>query len=231
MAVAWEQGTGQVILCSTPDFFSNRSLLQREGSHLAVRLAALGAVQRSEYQERGFVNFDETRIVVSEYFNTTDSMKGTGVLFSSPLRTGTLQLILTAALSLWLSFHRFGPAEQDLSQQRRSLTETATAAGNLQYRTGDGGSLIAARLDYLRGQLRRRYGSAVSLENHASLSRISGLQSEEIQQRLTRAKRQSEQSRLPISEAAVTIRWLSQLQLSLLGSIPGRRGRGSGTSG
>lgn len=223
MAATWELGAGRVIVCATPDFFSNRSLLMPAASRLAVRLAAWGALHPSTYQEEGWATFDSNRIVISEYFNTTDSMIGTGVLFSSGLRVGTLQLILAAALSLWLGFHRFGPAEQDLRLHRRSLTETARAVGNLQYRSGDGGALVSARLDYLRGQLRRRYGSVVSLENRASLTRLSGLTSEEVSAQLNLAERQSSHPRLPVTQAAVTIRWLSQLQQALLGSIPGRQ--------
>lgn len=226
MAASWELGAGRVIVCTTPDFFSNRSLLMPAASRLAVRLAAWGILQPSTYQEEGWAFFDKSRIVISEYFNTTDSMLGAGVLFNSGLRVGTLQLILAAALALWLGFHRFGPAEQDLRLQRRSLTETARAVGNLQYRSSDGGALVSARLDYLRGQLRRRYGSAVSLENRASLTRLSGLTAEEVSSRLNLAERQSSHPRLPVSDAAVTIRWLSQLQQAVLGSPPGRHGRG-----
>ncbi|MFM7038066.1 MAG: DUF4350 domain-containing protein [Planctomycetaceae bacterium] len=229
LAAAWDLGYGRVIACTTPDFFSNRSLLTASGGRLAVRLAAFGALQPAELQQQGFVAFDQSRIVISEYFNTTDSMPGTGVLFSSGLRIGTLQLILTAALSLWLGFHRFGPARLDLRLQRRSLTDTARAVGNLHYRSGDGGALVSARLDYLRGQLRRRYGSSVSIQNRASLIRISGLPSEEVSAGLDSAELQSGQPRLPVADAAVTIRWLGQLQRALLGTIPGRNRRREGT--
>lgn len=229
-AAAWELGLGQVIVCTSPDFFSNRSLLMPSAGRLAMRLSAWGAIQPTESQLEGYATFDSSRIVISEYFNTTDSMMGAGVLFNSGLRAGTLQLILTAALGLWLAFHRFGPAEQDVRMQRRSLTDTAHAVGNLQYRSGDGGSLIASQLDYLRCQLRRRFGSAVSPGNRGSLARLSGLPAEEIDSRLTLAERQSAQPRLPVSEAATTIRWLSRLQLALLGSVPGRRQRGGGAS-
>jgi hypothetical protein len=138
------------------------------------------------------------------------------------MRIGTLQLILVVILSIWLAFHRFGPAQQDLQHQRRSLTETAAAVGNLQYRIADGGSLVAARLEYLRGQLRRRFGSTVSLQNLPSLARVSGLPIEEISSRLNLAEAQAMQSRLPLSEASATIRWLGQLQQALLGQVPGR---------
>lgn len=229
LAASWELGYGRVIACTTPDFFSNRSLLEASGARLAVRLAALGSLQPADLQQQGFVAFDRSRIVISEYFNTTDSMLGTGVLFSSGLRSGTLQLILTAAIALWLGFHRFGPARLDLRLQRRSLTDTARAVGNLQYRSGDGGALVSARLDYLRGQLRRRYGSSVSLQNRASLIRLSGLPSEEVSARLDLAELQSGHPRLPVTDAAVTIRWLGQLQQALLGTIPGRNRRSEGT--
>lgn len=221
MAATWELGSGRIILCTTPEFFSNRSLLLPTASRLAVRLAAYGATNPTVLQSE-YTDFDTSRIVISEYFNSTDSMAGVGVLFSPAMRIGTLQLILVIVLSIWLAFHRFGPAQQDLQHQRRSLTETAAAVGNLQYRIGDGGSLVAARLEYLRGQLRRRFGSVVTLQNLPSLARVSGLSLEEISTRLSLAEAQARQTRLPLSEATATIRWLGQLQQSLLGQIPGR---------
>ena len=222
MAVVSEFGAGRIIVCSTPEFFSNRTLLFPNGSRLAVRLATHGALHPTLSQVN-FVPFETDRIVISEYFNNSDSMQGIGVLFSSGLRVGTLQLILVAILSIWLAFHRFGPAQQELQHQRRSLTETAHAVGNLQYRIRDGGSLIESRLDYLQGQLRRRFGSALSLEKVPSLARVSGLPEEEIFSRLELARLQSQQPRLPLSDAVVTVRWLSQLQMALLGRIPNRK--------
>jgi hypothetical protein len=222
MAVVSEFGAGRIIVCSTPEFFANRTLLFPNGSRLAVRLAAHGALKPTLSQVT-FVPFETDRIVISEYFNNSDSMQGVGVLFSSGLRVGILQLILVAVLSIWLAFHRFGPAQQELQHQRRSLTETARAVGNLQYRISDGGSLVASRVDYLRGQLRRRFGSAVSLENAHSLARLSGLPEKEILAQLELARLQIQQPRLPLSEAAATVRWLSQLQMALLGHIPNRK--------
>ncbi|MFN9939412.1 MAG: hypothetical protein ACK56I_08045, partial [bacterium] len=64
------------------------------------------------------------------------------------------------------------------------------------------------------------------LQNRASLTRLSGLTAEEVSSRLNLAERQSDHPRLPVSDAAVTIRWLSQLQQAVLGSLPGRNGRG-----
>ena len=86
-------------------------------------------------------------------------MQQTGVLFSPSLRIGTLQLVLVAVLGIWLAFYRFGPAEDVSTLQRRSLTESAQAVGNLQYRLNDGGAVIRSYLEYIRSQLRRRYGS------------------------------------------------------------------------
>ncbi|MFM8729175.1 MAG: DUF4350 domain-containing protein, partial [Planctomycetaceae bacterium] len=103
-------GYGRVLVCSTADLFSNRTLLDRAGRRLAVRLLErarrpLPADDQNYWQPA----FDGDRIELSEYFNAADSYRSTGVLLSPAMRIGTLQLLLVAVLAIWLAFHRFGP--------------------------------------------------------------------------------------------------------------------------
>ncbi len=210
-AATWTMGQGRVIACSSPEIFSNRSMLFRESRRLAVRLV-----------ERGYLHSRDNSgqnpsIVLNEYFNASDSYQQTGVLFSPTLRIGTLQLVLVAVLGIWLAFYRFGPAEDVSTLQRRSLTESAQAVGNLQYRLQDGGAVIRGYLEYIRSQLRRRYGSLVRLDQPEALASRAGMDVEEVRTRLAEAQSLAESVSLSPEKTASSIRWLALLQQRLSG--------------
>ncbi len=208
----WRMGSGRVIACSSPDIFSNRSMLDRDSRRLAVRLVERGFLHGGE-------NFSQDPpIVLSEYFNASDSYAQTGVLFSPSLRIGTLQLVLVAVLGIWLAFYRFGPAQDVSTLQRRSLTESAQAVGNLQYRLNDGGAVIRSYLDYIRSQLRRRYGSIVRLDQPEALAHRAGMDVDEVRERLAEAQALSETVQLSPDKTASTLRWLAILQHRLSGT-------------
>ena len=156
--------------------------------------------------------------MLSEYFNASDSYAQTGVLFSPSLRIGTLQLVLVAVLGIWLSFYRFGPAEEVSTLQRRSLTESAQAVGNLQYRLNDGGAVIRSYLEYIRSQLRRRYGSSVRLDQVESLANRAGMDVDEVRTRLTEAQTLAETAQLSPDKTASSLRWLASFQSRLTGN-------------
>ena len=145
-------------------------------------------------------------------------MQQTGVLFSPSLRIGTLQLVLVAVLGIWLAFYRFGPAEDVSTLQRRSLTESAQAVGNLQYRLNDGGAVIRSYLEYIRSQLRRRYGSIVRLDQPESLAHRAGWMSDEVRTRLAEAQTLAETVQLSSDKTASSLRWLAILQHRLSGT-------------
>jgi len=212
-AVTWMLGSGRVVVCSSPDLFSNRSMLFSESRRLAVRLVERCAMNSGkEHMEA------DLAIVISEYFNASDSYQNTGVLFSPVLRIGTLQLLLVAVLGIWMAFHRFGPAVDVSTSQRRSLTESAQAIGNLQYRLRDGGASVRGYLDYMRSQLRRRYGSLLRLDQVEALASRAGMDANEVREKLNEAQAMAESSQLSAVRAAAMIRWLSHLHQRLLGS-------------
>ncbi|MCA9008131.1 MAG: hypothetical protein KDB01_00220 [Planctomycetaceae bacterium] len=207
----WLIGSGRVIACSSADIFSNRSMLYAAPRRLAVRLVELGV--RHGDEEFG----PETAIVINEYFNASDSYAQTGVLFSPSLRIGTLQLILVAVLGIWLAFYRFGPANEVSTLQRRSLTESAQAVGNLQYRLNDGGAVIRSYLEYIRSELRRRFGSGARLDQPVTVAQRAGMDAEEVRIRLAEAEALAESAQLSPEKTAAALRWLTHLQSRLSG--------------
>lgn len=208
----WPMGSGRVVACSSPDIFSNRSMLYRNSRRLAVRLVERGYLHGNERSSQ------PTPIVISEFFNASDSYAQTGVLLSPSLRIGTLQLLLVAVLGIWLAFYRFGPAQEVSTLQRRSLTESAQAVGNLQYRLNDGGAVIRSYLEYIRSQLRRRYGSIVRLDQPEALALRAGMNVDEVRDRLAEAQMLAETVQLSPDKTAASLRWLAAFQHRLCGT-------------
>lgn len=211
-AATWTMGSGRVIACSSADVFSNRSMLYPDSRRLAVRLVERGYLHSREISE------ETTPIVLCEFFNASDAYQQTGVLLSPSLRIGTLQLVLVAVLGIWLAFYRFGPAEDVSTLQRRSLTESAQAVGNLQYRLNDGGAVIRSYLEYIRSQLRRHYGGLVRLDQPESLALRAGMNPDEVRTRLAEAQASAETGGLSSESAASSLRWLTALQQRLSGN-------------
>ncbi|HCP12686.1 MAG TPA: hypothetical protein DIT89_10160 [Planctomycetaceae bacterium] len=206
-------GSGRVLVCATPDLFSNRTLLEKSAVRLVVRL--LERAQEHQpvgAQEFWRPTFNSERIVLSEYFNAADSYRSTGILLSPAMRIGTLQLLLVAVLAIWLAFHRFGPTISAETAPRRSLTESAEAIGNLQVRLADGGPLVGSYLAYLQGLLRKRFGAQVRLDDPVALARRTGLEEHVIREELRRATELTTQPRTSVSTAAAMVRWLCRLQ-------------------
>lgn len=202
----WSLGSGRVTVCSSPDVFSNRSMLDPVARRLAVRL-----VEQLHQHLRDVAGHDAP-IVLNEFLNASDSYRNTGVLFSPALRIGTLQLTLLAVLTLWFGFHRFGPAVVAESGQRRTLVDSAMAVGNLQFRLHDGGAVLKNYLEYIRSQLRRRYGSAVKLDQTDAIAIRAGMDVEEVRRNLAEAQRLAAAPSVPPARTAAMLRWLSELQ-------------------
>lgn len=222
-AATWSMGNGRVVVCSSSDIFSNRSMLYPDSRRLAVRIVERCAMHESERTISG-----DGWITLSEYFNASDAFQQTGILFSPTLRIGTLQLLLVAVLGIWLAFYRFGPATEETTLQRRSLTESAQAVGNLQYRLRDGGAVVRSYLDYMRSQLRRRYGSFLRLDDPDAIANRSGLDRTEVSDQLREANAMANSTQLSPVKAAAMLRWLSALQQRLGGTRGGERGAGNG---
>ena len=213
-AATWQLGSGRVLVCSSADLFSNRAMLFKGSRRLAVRMVErCSAKEEDEYSTSN----SQPAIVISEYFNASDSFQNTGILFSPTLRIGTLQLLLVAILGIWMAFHRFGPALYVTNSQRRSLTESAQAVGNLQYRLSDGGTVVRSYLDYMTSRLRRRYGSLLRLDQPEQIANRAGMDVEEVRAQLHEAHLMAESGQLPSAKAAAMLRWLARLQQRLEG--------------
>jgi hypothetical protein len=213
-AATWQLGSGRVLVCSSADLFSNRAMLFKGSRRLAVRMVErCSAKEEDEYSSSN----SQPAIVISEYFNASDSFQNTGILFSPTLRIGTLQLLLVAILGIWMAFHRFGPALYVTNSQRRSLTESAQAVGNLQYRLSDGGTVVRSYLDYMTSRLRRRYGSLLRLDQPEQIANRAGMDVEEVRAQLHEAHLMAESGQLPSAKAAAMLRWLARLQQRLEG--------------
>ena len=213
-AATWQLGSGRVLVCSSADLFSNRAMLFKGSRRLAVRM-----VERCSAKEEDayYPNDEQPTIVISEYFNASDSFQNTGILFSPTLRIGTLQLLLVAILGIWMAFHRFGPALYVTSSQRRSLRESAQAVGNLQYRLRDGGIVVRGYLDYMTSRLRRRYGSLLRLDQPEQIANRAGMDVEEVRTQLHEAHLMAESGQLSSVKTAAMLRWLAKLQQRLEG--------------
>ncbi|MFO1002867.1 MAG: DUF4350 domain-containing protein [Planctomycetaceae bacterium] len=213
-AATWQLGSGRVLVCCSADLFSNRAMLFRGSRRLAVRMVErCSAKEEDEY----YPNNHQPTIVISEYFNASDSFQNTGILFSPTLRIGTLQLLLVAILGIWMAFHRFGPALYVTSSQRRSLTESAQAVGNLQYRLRDGGIVVRGYLEYMTSRLRRRYGSLLRLDQPEQIANRAGMDAEEVRAQLQEAHLMAESGQLSSVKTAAMLRWLAKLQQRLEG--------------
>ena len=212
-AATWHLGSGRVLVCSSADLFSNRAMLFKGSRRLAVRMVERCSSKEDEYSSSNSM----PAIVISEYFNASDSFQSTGILFSPTLRIGTLQLLLVAILGIWMAFHRFGPALYVTSSQRRSLKESAQAVGNLQYRLRDGGIVVRGYLDYMTSRLRRRYGSLLRLDQPEQIANRAGMDVEEVRAQLNAAHLMAESGQLSSVKTAAMLRWLAKLQQRLEG--------------
>ena len=202
-AASWQYGSGWVIVSASPDVFSNSSLLFPDRAELAVRLIEHG------HNAGPVTNYGN--VVVSEFLNSSDKYHGTAVLMSPALRSGTLQLLLTALLVGWFGFHRFGPAEKVLTSQRRSLEESAAAVGNLHFRTNGGSEAVRSYLDYMTVQLQKHFGPSVRLDNTSVIASRTGLDGNEVDEAIRKAMRMAKSSSVSNSAAGTCVRQLSEI--------------------
>ena len=213
--MSWRIGQGRIVACSSPDVFSNRSMLKTESRRLAVRLV--------EYCHQAADKSDPTQrpLVLCEFLTASNAYRHAGVLLSPALRMGSLQLVLLAVLTAWLGFYRFGPPRITHSEKRRNLSESAVAVGNLQYRLHDGGKLVCQYMEYINSELRRTHGGIVQLDHIDELCRRTGLSEDELSDQLRKAERLQSSTGVSSAAAAECIRWLAELRQRL--STPDRQ--------
>ncbi|MDG1895341.1 MAG: hypothetical protein P8J37_10565 [Fuerstiella sp.] len=212
-AGAWSYGNGLVVVSASADVFSNRSMLDETQAELAIRLVEYAHEHHGDRPGSAM-----TPVIVGEFLNASDAYRGTAVLISPSLRSGTLQLITVAILAGWFGFHRFGPPQRTNTSQRRSLTESAMAVGNLHFRTSSGGEAVHCYIEYMKTQLRRKFGRSVRLDDTDVLALRAGLEPAEVQQRIVNASRLDGASTVTASQAAAAIRDLSELLNLLTGN-------------
>ena len=206
----WNVGLGAIILCATPDPFSNRSMLFEDQAEFAVRLV--------EHATSGNASsVKPAGIIISEYLNGAGSYRGAAIVISPLLRAGTLQLVLVAVLMAWSGFHRFGPPLRVRSAFRRSLAENAEAVGNLQFTAGDGFTSVRQYLAWFQDEFPRRWGHSRILQDTAQLARQTGLQEDQIRQTLDKANEQAKGTEAGTAEAAATIRRLARIHQKAFG--------------
>ena len=208
---SWNYGNGRVLLSASSDVFSNRAMLDESQAELAVRLVQFAHQNHED-------DAPTTPIIISEFLNASDSYRGTNVLLGPSLRSGTLQLLTIALLAGWFGFHRFGPAKRDTSTQRRSLTESATAIGNLFFRTRSGSEAVRSYLEYFKSQLLRVFGNGIRIESTHAISLRTGFKEDEIKKRVNDAILLSSTGSTTASQAAAAIRDLSEILGKLSGA-------------
>jgi hypothetical protein len=208
-AASWQYGNGMVVVSASSDVFSNRAMLIAPQAELAVRLVEHAHSHHSRFGTSATVN--STPIVVSEYLNASDSYRGTGVLMSPTLRSGTLQLITIALLAGWFGFHRFGPAKPNTSAERRSLTESAAAVGNLHFRTNSGSEAVRSYLEYMKTQIQKQFGHSVHLTDSATIAARCGMSTDDVKRCIDEAVGLSTYHATSTAQAATAIRSLSEI--------------------
>ncbi|MCP4787950.1 MAG: DUF4350 domain-containing protein [Fuerstiella sp.] len=212
-AAAWAIGNGLVVVSASADVFSNRAMLDDAQAELAIRLAEYAHAHHADRFASA-----TTPVVIGEFLNASDAYRGTAVLMSPSLRSGTLQLITIAILAGWFGFHRFGPPKRINTSQRRSLTESAMAVGNLHFRTSSGGEAVHCYLEYMKTQLQKMFGSSLRLEDTKGIALRAGLEPDEVRNRIVNACSLDGVSSATASQAASTIRDLSELLDLLTGN-------------
>lgn len=210
-AASWSYGNGRVVVSASPDVFSNSSMLDESRAELAVRLVE----HANETLADGIPSLESSPIVLSEFLNSSEAYRGTAVLLGPALRSGTLQLITIAVLAGWFGFHQFGPPRRTNASQRRSLTESASTVGNLQFRTNSGDEAALRYLDYFKARLQRIFGRSISIEDTSAVTAIAtraGMEAQDVQRMISGAIRVANQQTdrsVSNSDAAKSIRDLA----------------------
>jgi hypothetical protein len=188
-------GQGRLIVTSSDYIFDNLPLFRGNNGVLAYRILEAAHPQ-------GPVYFDES-------LNAAGPPKVVGLLFGDPLRPLTLQLILCAVLFAWRSSQRMSQPTLVRKTRQRSLTEHATALGNLHFKVGSGSRVVASYLEYFRNELRLHY---LKTEEAAALAARTGSDSKSIAGLLDQAKQAAQNPNLPPAKAAWIVRSLAGLK-------------------
>lgn len=160
-------GYGSLTLIASDEIFSNRAMLQSERALLAWRILESTPSGEQTY-------FDES-------LNSSGVPKVVGLLFDPLFRPMTLQLVLIVILFGWMGSRRFGPVRRTRHGQRRSVVEHAQAVGTLYYQAGSGAHAVSGLHEFLKHELRRRYGSGFPVDDAERVARQADMPQKKIQ--------------------------------------------------
>lgn len=191
-------GEGEIVVVASDAIFTNGALVTPENGLLAFRIL--------EHAEAGGpLYFDES-------LNASGPPKVFGLLFDPPLRPITLQAMMAVLLFGWWGSLRFGPPVVLSQTIRRDITEHAVALGNLHFKVGTGGRLVASYLEHFRHELQLNYLAAAGQDIAATLARRSRLDREVTKSALGLASRTASQERVATAQAAAAVRALARIQ-------------------
>jgi hypothetical protein len=167
-AVQRSFGRGTFTLIASDNIFSNGAMVEPDRALLAWRLLETASA-------KGATKFDET-------LNSSGVPKVFGILFDPLFRSITLQLILIAVLFGWLGSRRFGPARRSLHTRRRSVVEHAEAVGTLYFRAGAGPHAVKCLHEFLKQELRNRFGQTFQVDNAERVARQTRAGKQDVQE-------------------------------------------------
>jgi hypothetical protein len=188
-------GSGMLIIACSDFIFNNVALAEGNNGVLAFRILELA-------EPIGPVYFDES-------LNAAGPPKIVGILFDEPLRPLTLQLIIFSVLFVWMGGRRFGPAVIERATPRRSLTEHAEALGNLHFKAGSGGRVVASYLEYFRQELRLTHEKSREAQALAERARVGR---DSVKHVLTQAEQAAKNPNLAPAKAAWMVKSLAALK-------------------
>jgi len=188
-------GDGLLVVVSSDYIFNNVSLTKGNNGVLAFRLLELG--------------FPAGPIYFDEWLNGSGAPKVVGLLFDVPFRPLTLQLLVFALLFAWMGSRRFGPSRAERKSVHRSLTEHAAALGNLHFKAGSAGGVVASYMEYFRHELSLNYRKA---EEAKALAVRTGLEVDQVANLMKDAIQATKNPKLPRSKAAWLVRSLASLK-------------------
>ena len=194
--VVWQSvEEGFLIVASSDYIFNNVSLTKGNNGVLAFRILELG-------HPTGTITFDES-------LSSAGGPKVVGLLFDEPFRPLTLQLLVFAVLFAWRGSRRFGPSRAERQNVHRSLTEHAAALGNLHFKAGSAGGVVASYLEYFRHELSLQYRKAEEVQ---VLAARTGSEVDQVSHLMKNATQAAKNPNLPRSKVAWLVRSLASLK-------------------
>lgn len=216
-AVSKRYGAGKLVICATPDPFSNQALTYKDQSVLVHALVRECAPSTGI----GFVAIDES-------LNVTGTPQVVGVLLNPPLRAICIQLLLLTALFGWWGSQRFGPLLPQTDPPRHDIVDHTNTVGGLYYRAHDGVGALKRYLKQLGTEWKLKAFKGNEERVLAPVARRLGKSVTDIKLIILAAYRAARQKDLDRRAAAAHIRQLAELRQD---KRPGTSSTGSDSDG